>query len=237
MPFDAILFDAGGVLVVPDPAVMGPVVAAHGGDDRTETLIRAHFAGAYGLDHADADEADWLVYHRSYAEAALVPADRLDDAATAQLAALDHRHWREPFPGAIDALHALHAGGVPIGVVSNAAGQVERMLVDEEICQIGADGRGAPVVCVVDSHVVGVAKPDPAIFAHALPLLGLEASERIAYVGDTIFYDVRAARAAGLTPLLHDPFRFHSRDDDDGDGDADGRHVTLTSLGDLLAMV
>lgn len=226
MPFDAILFDAGGVLVVPDPAVTGPIVASHGGDPRPATLIRAHFAGAYGLDHGDPDAADWLLYHRAYAEAAGVPAERSDASAEAQFAALDHGHWREPIPGAADALRALHARGVPIGVVSNAAGQIEAMLVDEGICQVGPDGGGAPVVCVIDSHVVGVAKPDPAIFSHALPLLGLEASERIAYVGDTVYYDVRAARDAGLTALLHDPYGFHG----------EGHHRTLRALGDLLHM-
>ena len=227
MRFEAILFDAGGVLVVPDPAVLGPIIAAHGGDPTPATLVRAHFAGAYGLDHADPEEPDWVAYHRCYAEAAGVPPDRLDEAAGAQFDAVEHAHWREPFPGAADALRALHARGVPIGVVSNAGGQIEQMLVDEEICQVEPEGGGAPVLCVVDSHVVGVAKPDPAIFAHALPLIGLEASERIAYVGDTVLYDVRAAAAAGLTPLLHDPYGFHVR----------GPHRTLAALDDLLAMV
>jgi FMN phosphatase YigB (HAD superfamily) len=72
-----------------------------------------------------------------------------------------------------------------------------------------------------------VAKPDPAIFTHALPLLGLDPSEDIAYVGDTIFNDVRAAAAAGLTPLLHDPYRFH----------AGGPHRTIGDLRELLDLV
>ena len=42
--------------------------------------------------------------------------------------------------------------------------------------------------CVIDSHVVGVAKPDPRIFEPALAALGLPASARIAYVGDTVFF-------------------------------------------------
>jgi putative hydrolase of the HAD superfamily len=227
MRFEAILFDAGGVLVVPDPIVLGPIIAAHGGDPTPSTLVRAHFAGAYGLDHADPDAPDWVAYHRCYAEAAGVPPDRLDEAASAQFATVEHAHWREPFPGAADALRALHAREVPIGVVSNAGGQIEQMLIDEGICQVAPGGGGAPVLCVVDSHVVGVAKPDPAIFAHALPLIGLEASERIAYVGDTVLYDVRAATAAGLTPLLHDPYGFHAR----------GPHHTLAALDELLTMV
>jgi putative hydrolase of the HAD superfamily len=226
MPFDAILFDAGGVLVVPDPAVLGPVVARFGGDPDPARLTRAHFAGSYALDHADDDREDWLAYHRGFAAEAGVSDEHIDEAAEALLPTLEHHHWREPFPGAIDVLRALGDREVPIGVVSNAAGQIEGTLVDEGICQVGT-GRSAAVRCVVDSHVVGVAKPDPAIFTHALPLLGLDPSEDIAYVGDTIFNDVRAAAAAGLTPLLHDPYRFH----------AGGPHRTIGDLRELLDLV
>ncbi len=226
MGFDAILFDAGGVLVVPDPAMLGPVVARFGGDSDPACLARAHFAGSYALDHAGHDAEDWLAYHRGFAAEAGVADEHLDEAAEALLSTLEHRHWREPFPGAIEVLRALGDREVPIGVVSNAAGQVERMLLDEGICQVGT-GRSAAVACVVDSHVVGVAKPDPAIFTHALPLLGLDPSEDIAYVGDTIFNDVRAATAAGLTPLLHDPYGFH----------AGGPHRTIGDLRELLDLV
>ena len=208
-PFDAVLFDAGGVLVVPDTTVLGPVVARFGGTTDREALVRAHFAGSHALDQAGGDEEDWLAYHRGYAAACAVDEGRLDEAAAALLDTLRHAHWREPFPGALEVLAALDRRGVPIGVVSNAAGQVEAMLVTEGLCQVGGGG-AVPVRCVVDSHVVGVAKPDPAIFDHALPLLGVAAGERIASVGDPVFNDVRAADAAGLTPLLHDPYGFHA---------------------------
>lgn len=85
---------------------------------------------------------------------------------------------------------------------------------------------------MVDSHVVGVSKPDPAIFLHALEALGLPASPRIAYVGDTVFYDVRSSTAAGLTPLLHDPYGLHA-----ADPHPSGPHRVLTRLGDLLELV
>ena len=45
---------------------------------------------------------------------------------------------------------------------------------------------------VVDSHEVGVAKPDPAIFDHALALAGCERS-RVLHVGDMVFADVVGA--------------------------------------------
>jgi len=232
MRFDAVLFDAGGVLVVPDTEVLGPVIARAGGSTDHAALVRAHFAGSFALDAAaEADRwlaEDWLAYHRGYAAATGVPEPELERAAAELRTTLEHAHWREPFPGALEVLRSLHDAGVPIGVVSNAAGQVEGMLVAEGICHVG-DGGAVPVRCVVDSHVVGVAKPDPAIFGHALPLLGLEASERIAYVGDTVFNDVRAAEAAGLTALLHDPYGFHAS--------AGSPHRLLARLGDVVDLV
>jgi len=226
MPFDAVLFDAGGVLVIPDPQVLGPIIARFGGSDDEEQLIRAHFAGSFAYDAVANGMDDWPAYVQGYAKAAGVPADRIDDAAAALLETLDHEHWRTPFPGAVETLRALHERGVPIGIVSNAGGQIEQTMIDQAICQVG-EGDHTPVLCIIDSTVVGVAKPDPAIFSHALPLLGLDPSEDIAYVGDTVYNDVRGAEAAGLTPLLHDPYGFH----------AGGPHRTLTRLEDLLDLV
>jgi putative hydrolase of the HAD superfamily len=120
---------------------------------------------------------------------------------------------------------------VPIGIVSNAVGQVEADLAELGICGVDTPG-AATVVCVVDSHVVGVSKPDPGIFRLALEALGLPASPRIAYVGDTVFYDVRAATAAGLSPLLHDPFGYHREDPHPS-----GPHRNLDDLKQLLEYV
>jgi hypothetical protein len=47
-----------------------------------------------------------------------------------------------------------------------------------------------------------------------------------------VFYDVRAAVAAGLTPLLHDPFGFHA-----DDLHPSGPHRTLPSLAALAELV
>jgi FMN phosphatase YigB (HAD superfamily) len=71
---------------------------------------------------------------------------------------------------------------------------------------------------VVDSHLVGVAKPDPLIFDHALPFFDGIDLQRIAYVGDSVTMDIGAARAAGLYPILLDPY------DDHPDADFDRIH-------------
>jgi len=94
------------------------------------------------------------------------------------------------------------------------------------VCQAG-DGDCVPVRVVVDSHVVGVAKPDPLIFEHALPFFtGIERHD-IAYVGDSVTMDIGAARAAGLHPVLLDPYDDH----------LDGDFERITSLGDLMCTV
>jgi putative hydrolase of the HAD superfamily len=59
---------------------------------------------------------------------------------------------------------------------------------------------------------VGVEKPDPAIFSLALDALGLPA-ERCIYVGDSVFFDVRGARAAGIEVLHLTPFGECGADD------------------------
>ena len=73
-----------------------------------------------------------------------------------------------------------------MGIVSNSDGHVEQEMVRNEICQVGP-GPGVPVQAIIDSGVVGVAKPDPAIFDFALPSLELDPSEVI-YVGDSVKY-------------------------------------------------
>jgi FMN phosphatase YigB (HAD superfamily) len=94
-----------------------------------------------------------------------------------------------------------------MGVVSNASGQIAGILA-REVCQVGP-GAHVEMRCIVDSHLVGVAKPDPAIFDHALPYFGEFERSRIAYVGDSVTMDIGAAAAAGLHPILLDPFDHH----------------------------
>src|SRR5690606_8677206 len=106
------------------------------------------------------------------------------------------------------------ARDVPMGVVSNATGFIEAELARIGTCQFGV-GPGVEMRCVVDSHVVGIAKPDPRIFDVALVHFEGFARDRIAYVGDSVTMDVGGARAAGLHPLLLDPYDDHPTADFD----------------------
>ncbi len=207
--FDAVLFDAGGVLVLPDPTVVGPLLAPYGGDPAIAVHRRAHYAGMAAKSHARDHEGDWNVYNLAYVEAVGVASDLADHAAEV----LDHTRsahlWRWPIPETQRALAGLAERGVPMGVVSNASGQIEEVLRVTRICQAG-DGPCVSMRVIVDSHVVGVAKPDPRIFEFALVHFDEFEPSRIAYVGDSVVMDIGGAGAAGLRPILLDPHDDHA---------------------------
>lgn len=206
--FDAVLFDAGGVLVLPDPTVLAPLLAPYGGSTDVDRHRRAHYAAMAVKSHLDHGEHDWSVYNDAYVRAVGVGDEVAVDAAELLGACRVPGLWRWPIPESLAGLKLLTGRGIPLGVVSNASGQIAGVLSRAGICQIG-DGDGVAVRCVVDSHVVGVAKPDPAIFGHAVELFdGIERS-RIVYVGDSVTIDVRAASPAGLRPVLLDPYEDH----------------------------
>jgi putative hydrolase of the HAD superfamily len=206
--FDAIWFDAGGVLVLPDPTVLAPLLAYFGGSTDVDRHRRAHYAAMAVKSAQGAGELDWREYDEAYVASVGVPAADLADAAETLGRTRTALLWRWPIPESVEALAALDASGMPLGVVSNAAGQIEAVLRRSGVCQVGS-GPGTPMRCVVDSTVVGVAKPDPAIFDHAAVHFPGVPGERIAYVGDSVTMDIGGATAAGLHPILLDPYDDH----------------------------
>lgn len=212
---EAVLFDAGGVLVLPDPTVLAPLLAYYGGETEAPVHVRAHYAGMAAKARAGAAELDWSDYDHAYVEVVGVSPEARAVAARV-LGRTRHAHlWRWPIAAARQGLQALGERGVPIGVVSNASGQIAETLARSGICQVGP-GAHVSVRCIVDSHVVGVEKPDPRIFDHAVAALAGVPRDRIAYVGDSPHIDVAGARAAGLVPVLVDPYDDHDHPDLDG---------------------
>jgi putative hydrolase of the HAD superfamily len=82
-------------------------------------------------------------------------------------------------------------------VVSNSEGQLQ-LLFDNL-------GLGKAFDLLIDSHHVGVEKPDPRIFELALAPFSVRPEEAL-HLGDTFATDVAGARAAGLQTALIDPF-------------------------------
>ena len=208
---DAVLFDVGGVITLPDPVSLGAVLAPVGATATLVDLVRAHYVGmrAHATSGRDGHEV-WLDYIEAYLEVAGVPADRRDEGFAAFTRVFGHHCWRHPVVETVTAMAHLAEGDIPLGVVSNANGHIEALIANLGLCQVGPGG-GVPVAVVVDSGVVGVEKPDPAIFVPALEVMaGLGvAPDRVAYVGDSLRYDLAGARAAGLVPVLLDPYDLY----------------------------
>ncbi len=92
-------------------------------------------------------------------------------------------------PGAENAVRML-ARHRPLALITNGLSLVQRRRFAATPCI-------ALFRHVVISEEVGIAKPDPAIFASALHALRV-APERVLYVGDSVSSDMRAAANAGM---------------------------------------
>jgi putative hydrolase of the HAD superfamily len=171
--------------------------------------------------------ADWHAVDRVISAVLGVPEAELPRAVTE----LDRIYLADPWvpvAGAAATMARLEACGKALGIVSNATGTMEQMLLEHRICGVAGEDEPEAAVprvsVIVDSHVVGVEKPDPRIFAIALAVLDLP-PERCAYVGDTVHFDVGGARAAGLHAIHLDPYRLCP----------DRDHDHLTTLSELVA--
>ena len=204
-----ILFDVGNTLFHVDYAFIVGVLAEHGHAVEPDALRVAEYVAKAAVDRAltangALDVGLWRdnaarrpSYFATVLEAVGVPA-----ASAACIVDVLQEHnrarclWRVMEPDTPAVLDALRARGLALGVVSNADGRVEADLV-----RAGLRGRFATVV---DSHVVGVEKPDPAIFHLALAHMHAEPATTL-YVGDVFSIDVLGARSAGLAAVLLDP--------------------------------
>jgi putative hydrolase of the HAD superfamily len=195
-PLKAVLFDAGNTLLHLDYDRMATAVgAALGLTLDPGRLVAASSAASRAAGHAQGPDR---VRSRAYLEAlfsgAGVPPARMDDvAACLQRLHRENNLWCRLAAGTRESLDRLRSAGLRLGVVSNADGRVEEALV--------AAGLRNCFDVVLDSALVGVEKPDPAIFRAALDALGVAPAEAL-YVGDLYDVDVVGARAAGMEAVL-----------------------------------
>ncbi len=211
---DALFLDVGGTLVSIDHAWVCEELRRFGVRCTLEQLQRAEAAARPILSRmlaglqpgASEQSGTFEFYLRTILEGISVGTVGLGDTLPAiaeKLAPIlrqpgrSDRLWSRVIPGVRDALSGFAAMGLTMVAVSNSDGTVERLLHD---C-----GLRSSFCAVVDSHVVGYAKPDPRIFEHALALSG-SAPHRTLHVGDMYYADVVGAEAAGIHAVLLDPF-------------------------------
>jgi putative hydrolase of the HAD superfamily len=189
---DAVTLDANGTLVAladPVPALRR-LLAKHGIERPAEVVERAVEAEfVYYRAHMSAGR-DAPSLARLYRDCTAVFLDAagapLDAGALAAgyVSALRF----ELLPGVREALVRLRAHGLALAVVSNWDCRLP-----EHLARLGVSQQ---LAVIVTSAETGAAKPDPAIFAHAIERLGV-AAERTLHVGDTAD-DRLGAAAAGL---------------------------------------
>jgi len=214
----AILLDAGGVLLFPEPDRVLPPLRAAGFSPDLATLERAHYQAMAIQDAAalpPTQDTWWREYLLTYIASCGVPEEQCEALAVQVDHGVRGYSWAHVGIGAIDGLRAVAALGLPMGVVSNSDGTVESDLRRLGICyapEAPDDPRVPPatpeITVVIDSAVVGVAKPDPAIFYIALNALHVPPGGTVLHVGDSLRYDVAGALAAGLQPVHLDPYGF-----------------------------
>ena len=199
------------MLIFPQPDVMLPPLLSAGVSPDLDTLRKAHYRAMSAQDRPDGPEPKpdtwWRDYLIEYVTACGVADGLCQELAKDMAQAIAGFGWSHVGPEVTEALRTIAGLGIPLGVVSNSDGTVQAELHRLGVCSVN-DGAGVRVDVVLDSAVVGIAKPDPEIFRMALEALGVPASEQVLHVGDSLRYDVAGARAAGIRPVHLDPHGF-----------------------------
>jgi putative hydrolase of the HAD superfamily len=201
--FEAVSLDVGGVLVVPDHGVLAAALTrAEVSYDRTRFHV-GHYLAMAAVDEAVSEPEDFTDYLGGFVAAVAVPDADRRRAHDALADVLATPVWCQPVPGARQGVSQLAAAGVRLAVTSNSDGTIADHLRRHEWVQVG-EGPGATVEVITDSGVIGVGKPDAAVYQATISGLGVP-PERILHVGDSVVYDVAGAAACGLQSVHMDP--------------------------------
>ena len=222
----AVLFDLGNTLHHLDHAWIAGCISDHGHPTSARQVQEAEYHGKHHVDRRfrnrtdpGSDSSRNTDYVGIILTALGVPATR--QAAIAEAFHAENRRtslWRVMHDDTPAVLDALRTRGLRLAVVSNADGRIAAALA--------ASGLDRHFDAIIDSHVVGVEKPDPRIFRLALDQCGVAPHEAL-FVGDIYEIDVRGARNAGMDAVLIDPLSMY--------GEVDCRRISrLSELLDLV---
>ncbi|MEU7900689.1 HAD family hydrolase [Nonomuraea sp. NPDC049152] len=113
----------------------------------------------------------------------------------------------EPMPGALEALTALRAAGIPVAVVTNQSGVASGLITPDELHQVNERVEellgpfDAWAICVHgEDDGCACRKPNPGLVLKAAGALGVDPADCVV-IGD-IGKDMQAARAAGARAIL-----------------------------------
>jgi putative hydrolase of the HAD superfamily len=124
----------------------------------------------------------------------------VDENATVTIDEIERCVWQHavnlvPMPGVVEMLDVLHAHGIAMGAVSNAIFSSQTITHELE-----RHGLSRLLRFVISSADIGVRKPDPRIFHHALSLLDAS-PEDVWFIGDSWENDVVGAAGLSMWPV------------------------------------
>lgn len=205
-PLECVFLDAGNTLLSAWPSFEARVVAVasqHGAsfeEAKVEAAIMAADREAiWPTDWTDpaTQREFWFGFYMRVLERLGHHGDRQELAGALYQTFTDPASYRL-FEDCRPALEALAARGLKLGIISNFEPWLEEVLRLEGVLELFS--------ALAISGVLGVAKPQPAIFHAALEAAGVAPGAAI-HVGDHPDVDVAAARAVGIAPVLIDRFK------------------------------
>lgn len=156
-----------------------------------------------------------------------VPEDKIDLAAIELAYDWQHIEGERAYPDVLEVLPELREQGIQLGIITNSSQPMGWR--DRELEAVGL----LPLFpgCRLSAADVGYLKPHPAIFAHALKLMGVRPEEAV-FVGDNLQADIQGAQGLGMHAVL----RIQPGNPDQLDESVvpDGRIRTLHDLLPLL---
>lgn len=203
-----LFFDAGNTLILFDYDLIARTITEAGFRVTSEQVMRAEYSVRFAVDqllapylldpHVPVPPVSQIApygnFHGHIFSELGVP-DRYFPEIDLKLKALYGQLWKVVAPGTAEALEKLRNKGHRMNVISNSDGSVERILKE-----VGLRGYFDHVF---DSFIVGLEKPDPEFFRHAMKQVGADPAESV-YFGDFYSIDYLGSRKAGMTGVLFD---------------------------------
>ena len=201
----AVLFDVDFTLARPGPE-LGPDGYVRAGQRHGLRLEAARYEAARDAALVDLrrhpefehDDEIWFRFTERIVRGMGGDADSAYDCAIEITCGWERHENFELYDDVPDALAALRAAGLGIGLISNSARDVREF----------ARHHALDVDVGISSFHHGRTKPHASIFRAVLDLLAVEPAEAV-MVGDTIADDIEGARALGMEAILVDRQEIH----------------------------
>jgi HAD superfamily hydrolase (TIGR01662 family) len=201
----AVLFDVDFTLACPGPE-LGPDGYVRAGERHGLRLQAARYEAARDAALVDLrrhpefehDDEIWFRFTERIVRGMGGDADSAYDCAIEITRGWERHENFELYDDVPDALAALRAAGLSIGLISNSARDVREF----------ARHHALDVDVGISSFHHGRTKPHASIFRAVLDLLAVEPAEAV-MVGDTIADDIEGARALGMEAILVDRQEIH----------------------------